>query len=42
MVVMRENTEGECAAQGGIFKAGNPDAVALRTAVFTHKGLRAG
>ena len=38
MVVIRENTEGEYAAQGGIFKAGTPDAVALQTAVFTHKG----
>ena len=38
MVVVRENTEGEYAAQGGIFKAGTPDAVALQTAVFTHKG----
>ena len=38
MVVIRENTEGEYAAQGGIFKTGTPDAVALQTAVFTHKG----
>ena len=38
MVVVRENTEGEYAAQGGVFKAGTPDAVALQTAVFTHKG----
>ena len=29
MVVVRENTEGEYAAQGGIFKAGTPDAVAF-------------
>ena len=38
MVVVRENTEGEYAAQGGVFKAGTSDAVALQTAVFTHKG----
>ena len=38
LVVVRENTEGEYAAQGGIFKPGYPDAVALQTAVFTHKG----
>ena len=38
MVVVRENTEGEYAAQGGIFKAGTPDAVAMQTAVFTYKG----
>ena len=38
MVVVRENTEGEYAQQGGIFKAGTPDAVALQTGVFTRKG----
>ena len=38
MVVIRENTEGEYAAQGGIFKKGTPDAVALQTGVFTYKG----
>jgi len=38
MVVIRENTEGEYARQGGIFKAGTPDAVALQTGVFTYKG----
>ncbi|MDH3427993.1 MAG: 3-isopropylmalate dehydrogenase [Gemmatimonadota bacterium] len=38
MVVIRENTEGEYAQQGGIFKAGTPDAVALQTGVFTYKG----
>jgi tartrate dehydrogenase/decarboxylase/D-malate dehydrogenase len=38
MVVVRENTEGEYAQQGGVFKAGTPDAVALQTGVFTHKG----
>ena len=38
MVVVRENTEGEYAAQGGIFREGTPDAVALQPAMFTHKG----
>lgn len=38
MAVIRENTEGEYAQQGGIFKAGTPDAVALQTGVFTYKG----
>ncbi len=38
MVVVRENTEGEYAAQGGIFKRGTKDAVALQTGVFTYQG----
>ena len=38
MVVVRENTEGEYAQQGGVFKKGTSDAVALQTGVFTHKG----
>jgi len=38
MVVIRENTEGEYAANGGIFKAGTPDGFALQTAIFTYKG----
>ncbi|MEN8246710.1 MAG: tartrate dehydrogenase [Thermodesulfobacteriota bacterium] len=38
MVVVRENTEGEYAANGGIFKAGTPDGFALQTAIFTQKG----
>jgi len=38
MVVIRENTEGEYARMGGIFKRGTPDAVALQTGVFTYKG----
>ncbi len=37
-VVVRENTEGEYAGVGGMFKTGTPDAFALQTAVFTHKG----
>ncbi len=40
MVVVRENTEGEYAAQGGVFEAGTPDGVALQTGVFTYKGCR--
>ncbi|MGD9124089.1 MAG: 3-isopropylmalate dehydrogenase [Desulfarculaceae bacterium] len=38
MLVIRENTEGEYSSNGGIFKAGTPDAVALQTGVFTYKG----
>jgi tartrate dehydrogenase/decarboxylase / D-malate dehydrogenase len=38
LVVIRENTEGEYAGAGGLFKMGTPDAVALQTAVFTRKG----
>lgn len=38
ILVMRENTEGEYAGVGGFFKAGTPDAFALQTGVFTHKG----
>jgi len=38
MVVIRENTEGEYSASGGFFKTGTPDAFALQTAIFTHKG----
>ena len=38
MVVIRENTEGEYSGIGGFFKAGTPDAFALQTGVFTHKG----
>jgi tartrate dehydrogenase/decarboxylase/D-malate dehydrogenase len=38
MVVVRENTEGEYAANGGIFKMGTPDGFALQTAIFTQKG----
>jgi len=38
MAVVRENTEGEYSATGGFYKLGTPDAVAIQTAVFTHKG----
>jgi tartrate dehydrogenase/decarboxylase/D-malate dehydrogenase len=38
MIVVRENTEGEYAASGGIFKDGTPDGFALQTAIFTQKG----
>ena len=38
MVVIRENTEGEYAGAGGIFKPGTPDATAIQTAIFTRKG----
>ena len=38
MAVIRENTEGEYAGVGGLFKAGTADAVALQTGVFTRKG----
>jgi tartrate dehydrogenase/decarboxylase/D-malate dehydrogenase len=38
MIVIRENTEGEYAGNGGIFKPGTPDGFALQTAIFTHKG----
>ncbi|MEJ2589717.1 MAG: isocitrate/isopropylmalate family dehydrogenase [Deltaproteobacteria bacterium] len=38
MIVVRENTEGEYAATGGIFKEGTDDAVAMQTGVFTAKG----
>jgi tartrate dehydrogenase/decarboxylase / D-malate dehydrogenase len=38
MIVVRENTEGEYAGIGGIFKQGTPDGVAMQTAVFTQKG----
>jgi tartrate dehydrogenase/decarboxylase/D-malate dehydrogenase len=38
ILVVRENTEGEYSGIGGFYKQGTPDAVALQTAVFTHKG----
>ncbi|MBW1712371.1 MAG: 3-isopropylmalate dehydrogenase [Deltaproteobacteria bacterium] len=37
LVVVRENTEGEYSALGGIFKEGSPDAFAAQTAVFSRK-----
>jgi isocitrate/isopropylmalate dehydrogenase len=38
ILVVRENTEGEYSGVGGFFKEGTPDAFALQTGVFTHKG----
>lgn len=38
MAVIRENTEGEYSAMGGLFKMGSPDGFALQTGVFTWKG----
>ncbi len=38
ILVIRENTEGEYAHNGGFFKRGTPDAFALQTGVFTWKG----
>lgn len=38
MVVVRENTEGEYATIGGIFKPDSADSVAIQSAVFTRKG----
>ena len=38
MIVVRENTEGEYSAMGGIFKPGTPDGFAIQNAVFTNKG----
>ena len=41
MIVVRENTEGEYSAAGGIFKAGTPDAVAIQTGSIFLQGVRA-
>lgn len=38
LVVVRENTEGEYAAVGGVLRAGSPEAMALQTSVFTRRG----
>lgn len=38
LIVVRENTEGEYSAMGGIFKQDSPDSFALQTGVFTRKG----
>ncbi len=38
LVVVRENTEGEYSAMGGVFKEGTKDAFAAQTAVFSRKG----
>jgi len=37
-VVIRENTEGEYARQGGFFKADTPEGFVTQTGVFTRKG----
>src|SRR5258708_6654647 len=39
MVVVRENTEGEYAQVGGFLYHGQPDEVAVQTAVFTRRGI---
>ena len=40
MIFVRENTEGEYAGIGGIYKEGQEDEFALQTAVFTRKTTR--
>ncbi len=39
MVVVRENTEGEYAQVGGFLYHGQPDEVAVQTALFTRRGI---
>ena len=39
MVVVRENTEGEYAQVGGFLYPGQPDEVAIQSAVFTRRGI---
>lgn len=39
IAVVRENSEGEYASNGGLFKPGTPDEVAIETAVHTRKGV---
>ncbi|QDU97896.1 3-isopropylmalate dehydrogenase [Lignipirellula cremea] len=39
LVVVRENSEGEYVNNGGRFKQGQPDEVALQTAVHTRRGV---
>lgn len=39
IVVVRENSEGEYASMGGLFKARTPDEVAVEVAVHTRKGV---
>ena len=39
MVIVRENTEGEYAQVGGFVYHGQPDEVAMQTAVFTRRGV---
>ena len=39
LIVIRENSEGEYTDVGGIFKTGQPDELAIQTAVHTRKGI---
>ncbi len=39
MMVVRENSEGEYVNMGGHFKVGQPDEIAVQTAVHTRKGV---
>jgi len=39
MVVVRENSEGEYAHNGGVFAVGKPNEVAIQSAVHTRKGV---
>jgi tartrate dehydrogenase/decarboxylase/D-malate dehydrogenase len=39
MMVVRENSEGEYVSMGGSFKVGEPDEIAVQTAVHTRKGV---
>jgi len=39
IAVVRENSEGEYASSGGVFKPHTPDEVAIETAVHTRKGV---
>ena len=39
MVVIRENSEGEYLNNGGRFKVGTPDELAIQTAIHTRKGV---
>ena len=39
MVVVRENSEGEYVNNGGRFRQGSKDEVAIQTAVHTRKGI---
>src|SRR5262249_32517374 len=38
-VVIRENSEGEYLNNGGRFKVGTPDEIAVQTAIHTRKGV---
>lgn len=39
LVVIRENSEGEYVNNGGRFKVGEPDEIAIQTAIHTRKGV---